>query len=151
MDKPALKIFADSANFDTQTLEVARMQLQPYFEVEVDVLLQRMAHPPANVLILWALSTLQSLPAALLDSTLYEVLRTRFVKPKADPSSHITFRISQGNEYIEAICVSNDTALLRDALATFREVAREQNFGKEFIMNPETHVWEEQVFDDGDK
>ncbi len=133
-------------DFDDATYQVAVEQLREHFSVTANKAIELTEISVAHVVLEMAMSTLQALPAELVGSYLYDGLRP-LLRPREAAKSFFEFKVEEnpeGTRYVYANLETADEEILREAMATFKDLARTENVGKSFEFDSvDTRRWEE--------
>ncbi len=140
-DKPILMLAADAGHFDEETYQAAVAQLHPYFAVGGGQLYQFSEIVPAKVVVDLVVATLAAIPANLIASVLYDVLKTRFLKPKGVRETVFSFTIREGDRSTQAHLETGDAEVLGQALATVRDLAMHKEPARSFEFDRKKHEW----------
>ena len=141
-NKPALKIAADAVHFDGETVQAVVERLEPHFSLGLGRLYQLSELPDARVIIEMAAVTLQSIPASLLSSVLYDALKGLFTR-KGGASTDFSFTITEqgGQRSVQAHLRTDDGEHLKDGLATLKDIVRQKFDEETFEFDPEDRQW----------
>lgn len=141
-----IKISVISGDFDEETYQTAVERLRQHFSVTENKAIELTEVSVAHVVLGIAMSTLQALPAELVGSYLYDGLKP-LLRPREAAKSFFEFKVeedAEGNRYVYANLETADEEILRDAMATFKDLARPENVGRGFKFDSvDTRQWEE--------
>jgi hypothetical protein len=139
--QPLIDIRADRRQFDDATFEAALAELRPYFRVRAALAVKLSDAPPLLLVLGFALTTLQAIPAELLSSALFDWLKHWARRPTGQEVSTIVFRVQDGELMVEASLPMTSDAVAHDALATLRDLARPDCLGKSCVFDPTDGTW----------
>ena len=140
-EKPLLDLSASAAHFDQETLDSAMEALRPHFRVGGGLRFELSELPPANVILEMALLTLQVIPANLISSTLFEVLRRFFLRPARTSKTSFSLHISDGSRIIDLHIETSDSDDLRSALASIPSLGLGKPKGNPFKFDAQDREW----------
>lgn len=118
--KPYVHLIVAEDHFDQLTVDQATQALEQNFTVGSSMLRQFTDLPPAKVILEFALTTIQQIPAGLIAAGLWDGLKY-LCQPRRAKATIFFFDVIVGHRKLSARLETHDREILREALATWRD------------------------------
>lgn len=140
--KPSLDITARCYG-DDETYNAVRTELQKHFRVSGGQTACFSEDNIASVVIGLTMATLQAMPANLISSALYDGIKIFLAKRKKQDVSYFAFTVKRGKDevYTSGHVETRDPEILREAFATFRDVAITAQRGDDWVFEDDQQKW----------
>ena len=132
--KPEISVSIDVAHFDEDTLQRSFKSLSQRFSVRVSRLYQFAELPPAKIVIEFTALTLQTIPANLIASFLWESIKSWFLPSRGGEPTVVVLAKTTSTGRVEARIETSEEETLREAMQTVRELllSTDDNCGFDF-------------------
>jgi hypothetical protein len=138
-------VYAEASEFDEATLQGAVQQFRDTLGDEISVagghIYQFAEVVPAKVAIEFLLTTLQALPASILDAAVYDVLKSWFLHPRRSSETAVKLRVISGTHETNLHIKTSDPMMLKTAVDGFRDVALSHPQNDHIVFDTKRSKW----------
>lgn len=139
--KPTIEIFVTADFLDEEDYRAVKDQLQPHVRVGGGLAYEFSEVEVAHVVVELLANVVQSVPLNFFSSYLYDAFKDRFLKPRGADKTLFEFKLKDGEKYTYASLETSDSEVLKEAMATFRDLASPQSKFGSFEFDGRTRRW----------